>query len=83
MGEMKIPAEAYYGAQTARAVENFQISGQKPHQRFIWAGLQLKKAAATVNGALGTISKTQANAICKAADEVCPVLLFSDNPCRS
>ncbi|MFQ5627076.1 MAG: aspartate ammonia-lyase, partial [Methyloligellaceae bacterium] len=63
------PSQAYYGAQTARAVENFQISGQGPHERFVWAGMQIKKAAATVNGALGTISKTQANAICKAADE--------------
>lgn len=69
MGEMKIPAAVYYGAQTARAVENFQISGQMPHERFIWAGLQIKKAAAAVNGALGTISKTQASAICRAADE--------------
>lgn len=69
MGQMKIPADSYYGAQTARAVENFQISGQRPHERYIWAGLQIKKAAATVNGALGMISKTQANAIGKAADE--------------
>jgi len=69
MGEMKIPSEAYYGAQTARAVENFQISGQRPHERFVWAGLQLKKATATVNGELGTIGKKQAKAIVKAADE--------------
>ena len=69
MGEMKIPVDAYYGAQTARAVENFQISGQRPHPRFIWAGLQVKKAAATVNGDLGVITKAQAKAICDAVDE--------------
>ncbi len=69
MGEMRIPAEAYYGAQTARAVQNFQISGQHAHERFIWAGLQIKRAAATVNAKLGTITKKQADAIVKAADE--------------
>jgi aspartate ammonia-lyase len=69
MGEMKIPTDAYYGAQTARAVENFQISGQRPHERFVWAGLQLKKATATVNGELGTIGKKPAQAIISAADE--------------
>lgn len=69
MGEMQIPKAAYYGAQTARAVENFQISDQRPHERFVWAGLQLKKATAAVNGELGTISKKQAGAIIKAADE--------------
>ena len=63
MGEMKIPSDAYYGAQTARAVENFQISGQTAHKRFIWAGLQIKKTAALVNGSLDTIGKKQANAI--------------------
>ena len=45
LGEMKVPADALYGAQTARALVNFQISGLKPHPLFVWATVIIKKAA--------------------------------------
>lgn len=70
MGEMQVPEDAYYGAQTARAVENFPVSGQRMPRRFIAAMGQIKKAAAEVNLELGFLSADQAKWIIQAADEV-------------
>jgi len=70
LGEMAVPAEAYYGAQTARAVRNFPISGLKPHPAFVWATVIIKKAAARVNMGTGRLSAEIGNAIVAAADEV-------------
>src|SRR3954466_15230595 len=50
MGEMRVPAEALYGAQTARAIENFPISGRRLSRTFIRALGLIKSAAAKVNG---------------------------------
>ena len=70
MGEMPVPADAYYGPQTARAIANFPISGQPMPRAFIHAHVLLKKAAATVNRDLGLLPPKIANAIVKAADEI-------------
>ncbi|MEZ4267654.1 MAG: class II fumarate hydratase [Myxococcota bacterium] len=70
MGELRVPADAYYGAQTARAVENFPISGQRFPRTFIQAMGAIKYAAAQVNCELGAVDKERADAILKAADEV-------------
>lgn len=70
MGERQIPADAYYGIQTLRAIENFPISGIKPLETYIDACILTKKAAAIVNGELGCIPPEIGNAIVQAADEV-------------
>jgi fumarate hydratase class II len=67
---MQVPADALYGAQTARAVINFPISGLRPHPDFVWATVAVKKAAAAVNRELGEITPEIADAITAAADEV-------------
>jgi len=70
LGEMEVPASAYYGAQTARAVHNFPISGLKPHPAFVWATVIIKKAAAKANMATGRLAPEIGNAIVAAADEI-------------
>jgi fumarate hydratase class II len=70
MGEMTVPATAYYGAQTARAVENFPISGLRFPRPFIAALGQIKAACARVNAELGLLDRTLADAIVRAAEEV-------------
>jgi fumarate hydratase class II len=70
LGEVKVPAEALYGAQTQRAVENFPISGLKPWRAFVWSMAAIKRAAAEVNAELGLLDIGKAEAIAKAATEV-------------
>jgi fumarate hydratase class II len=70
LGEVLVPAEALYGVQTQRAVENFPISGLKPWRAFIWSIATIKRAAAEVNGDLGLLDSKRANAIIRAAQEV-------------
>jgi len=70
MGEMRVPANAYYGASTARAVENFPISGQPFPRSFIRAMGAIKFVAATVNEGLGLLDAKLAGAIREAAREV-------------
>ena len=70
MGQMQVPAEAYYGAQTARAIENFPISNLRFPRQFIRALGLIKKHAAATNTALGLLPKNISDAIQKAADEV-------------
>lgn len=70
MGEIKIPADALYGAQTARAVENFKVLGRAGYREFIYATVQIKKAAAMVNKKLGLLPSENADAIIGAADKV-------------
>jgi fumarate hydratase class II len=70
LGEMKVPADALYGAQTQRAVENFPISGQRFGRRFIEALGTIKKAAALTNAEMGTVDAAIADAVVKAATEV-------------
>jgi fumarate hydratase class II len=70
MGRMQVPVDAYYGAQTARAVENFPISGLRLPRRFIRALGLIKKHAAGTNAALGLLPPEIARAIEQAAAEV-------------
>ncbi|MBA2078559.1 class II fumarate hydratase [Rhodanobacter sp. PCA2] len=67
MGELKVPADALYGAQTQRAIDNFPISGLRLPREFIRALGLIKAAAAEANHALGHLKKGQATAIRKAA----------------
>jgi fumarate hydratase, class II len=70
MGDVKVPAKAYWGASTQRAVENFPISGQTFPPRFIRALALIKGAAAEVNGELGHVPKKVAKLISAAAKRV-------------
>ena len=70
MGELLVPKNALYGAQTQRAINNFQISGQTMPVAFIRALLQVKSAAARANARLGHLDTDIAQAIEQAAAEV-------------
>jgi fumarate hydratase class II len=70
MGEMRVPEEALYGAQTAGAVENFPISGRRMPREFIRALGMIKAAAARVNARIGELPSEVAAAIERAAGEV-------------
>jgi fumarate hydratase, class II len=81
LGEMHVPVDALWGAQTQRAVHNFPISGLRPYPAFIWAQALIKRAATEVNFELGLFTDKQAGdrlisgeriarAIMAAADEV-------------
>jgi fumarate hydratase, class II len=70
LGEMQVPADALYGAQTQRAVENFPISELRFPRSFIAALGTIKKASARTNLELGLLDDATADAIMKAADEV-------------
>ena len=70
LGEIAVPAEALYGAQTQRAVDNFPVSGQPLPPAFIQAIARIKKAAANANRSLNLLSDERADAIIQAADEL-------------
>lgn len=70
MGEMEVPEGAYYGSQTARSLQNFNIGIEKIPRELIVAFGLLKKAAALVNQELGLLSEEKARVIVKAAEEI-------------
>ena len=70
LGEFPVPADAWYGIQTARAVDNFPISGRGPDRDFIIAHARIKRAAAAANREPGWLDVKLADAILKAADAV-------------
>src|SRR5450432_2153434 len=70
MGEMQVPSDAYYGASTARAVENFPISELRFSRRFIAAMGLIKSACAEVNASLGLLDAKKKELIQRAAAEV-------------
>jgi len=70
MGSVKVPKEAYYGAQTQRAIENFPVSGWRFQREFLYALGLVKYAAAKANLELGLLKRRIARAIQKASDEV-------------
>jgi fumarate hydratase, class II len=70
IGEVKVPKNALYAAQTQRAVENFPISGMKPYPAFIWSITLVKRAAAEVNKDLGLLDAEVADAIIQAGEEI-------------
>lgn len=70
IGEMSIPFASYYGVNSARAKENFQISGKKLDVDFIISFAEVKKACAKANGKLGILEDFKMNAIIQACDEI-------------
>src|ERR1700691_6667155 len=70
LGFVEVPSQAYYGAQTARAVDNFPISGMLAHPQLIRALGMVKRAAAQANKELGLVEAKRADAIIQAAQEV-------------
>ncbi|AOV16948.1 aspartate ammonia-lyase [Acidihalobacter aeolianus] len=70
MGELRVPSDALWGAQTQRAIDNFPVSGQRMPPRFIQAVAMIKAAAARSHAALGLMPADLAAAIAEAADEV-------------
>src|SRR5882672_7978648 len=70
LGEKPVPADAYYGIQTLRAVENFPVSGLKAHPSMIRAYALLKKSAALANSELKVLDAKLSEAIVKACDEI-------------
>lgn len=70
LGQVRIPNERYYGAQTQRAVENFPVSGLRLQQGFVRAQAVIKKAAAVANMESGRLDAKVGRALVKAADEV-------------
>jgi aspartate ammonia-lyase len=70
LGEFRVPADAWYGIQTARAVANFPISGRAPDRDFIIAHARIKRAAAVANQSAGWLDPRLAATIIEAADEI-------------
>src|SRR5256885_1762249 len=70
LGTYAVPADAWYGIQTARAVDNFPISGRLPDTDFVLAHVRIKRAAASVNQRAGWLEAKLANAIIHACDEI-------------
>ena len=70
LGEVRVPADAYYGVQTQRAFENFPISGLKAPAPLITATVLVKQACARANASLGRLDRTVADAIVRAADDI-------------
>ncbi|MEX2325541.1 MAG: lyase family protein, partial [Gemmatimonadaceae bacterium] len=70
LGELQVPADALYGVQTLRAVQNFPISGITALPEFVVATVRIKKAAALTHKDTGRLEARLADAIVQAADEV-------------
>src|SRR5450759_3859050 len=70
LGPLEVPADAYYGVQTQRAIHNFPISGRRPDIALVRGAVQVKKAAARANRQTGRLPEPIAAAIIQAADEV-------------
>jgi aspartate ammonia-lyase len=70
LGEVRVPADALYGAQTQRARDNFPISGWPPQPDYVWGMVIVKKAAALANMETGRLDRKVGDAIVAAADEV-------------
>jgi len=70
IGEYPVPAQAWYGIQTARAVDNFPISGRRPDRDFVIAHARIKRAAAVANSEAGWLDGKLADAISTAADAI-------------
>ena len=74
LGELAVPADALYGVQTLRAVQNFPISGLKPLPAFVDATVRIKRAAALTHRQTGRLEPRLADAIVQAADEILDLL---------
>ncbi|HET6441648.1 MAG TPA: lyase family protein, partial [Phycisphaerae bacterium] len=78
LGEVQVPAGAYWGAQTQRAVENFPVSGLRAHPALVRAHVMVKLAAARANARLGKLDEKRAAAIEQACREVLDEGRFAD-----
>ena len=70
LGEILVPKDVLYGAQTQRAIQNFPISGMRPWRAFIWSMAIIKQSAAEVNSELGLLNEQTAEAIANASQEI-------------
>ena len=70
MGEIKVPADKLWGAQTQRSFENFKIGTEKIPAEMVTVFAYLKKAAALTNKELGVVDSDKADAIARACDEI-------------
>lgn len=70
LGVKPVPASAYYGIETVRAMENFPVSGEKFHPAFFWGLAAVKKACAQANRSLKKLDSRRATAVIKACDEI-------------
>jgi aspartate ammonia-lyase len=70
LGEVQIPQEHYYGPFTARAMQQYKVTGQRAHPNLIRAYVMIKRSAALANEELGAVDASKANAILKACDEI-------------
>src|SRR5882762_3158633 len=70
LGEVEVPADALWGAQTQRAIENYPISGYKPFPAFVRAMVRVKRAGALANGEEGRLEPKRRDAIVAACDEI-------------
>ena len=82
LGELEVPAEAYYGVQTQRAINNYRISTTKmrDYPDYVISIAYVKKAAAEANARLGVLDRTRADAICQACDEIIAGKFHEDFP---
>lgn len=80
MGEMQVPADRYWAAQTQRSFQNFKIGGEKMPQEIIHAFGILKKGAAIANYNLGKLDEEKKTVVCQAADEVIDGKLYDHFP---
>lgn len=81
-GEIKVPTEKYYGAQTARSLQNFNIGEEKMPRTLVRAMGLVKKSAALANAKLGALPRETADIIAKAADEVIDLTLYEHFPLK-
>lgn len=70
LGDVRIPIEAYYGAFTSRAIQQYHVTGLKPHTNLIIAFVMIKRSAAIANMKAGAIDQRRGNAITKACDRI-------------
>jgi aspartate ammonia-lyase len=70
LGDVKVPSDAYYGPFTARAMEQYKVTGQKAHINLIKAYAMIKRSAAVANKELKALDAQKADAIVKACDEI-------------
>lgn len=78
IGEKKVPKEAYYGVQSLRGAENFNITGLRLHKDFIISLAEIKKATAITNLEAGVLDKKVADAIVEACDDIIAGKLHED-----
>ena len=70
LGKVRVPADAYYGAFTGRAIKQYHVTGQRAHEKLIKAFVMIKRSAAVSNMKAGAIDKRRGNAIVTACDKI-------------